>query len=73
MKSKKELELEYVQTRTEIKTHMTMIKAYVDSIQKSKDQMSVLAKKLEDIQELYKQYGYADLQGESDEQINKQI
>lgn len=50
---KKELEAKFIQTKSDIKAHMTMIKQYADAIQNSRNKLDELKKELEEIQTQY--------------------
>lgn len=69
MKTKQQLESEYVEIRNQIKQQMTIIKQYAESIQAAREKLKSLASSLEAIQTEYKQSGFAEqqLEGESNE------
>ena len=62
---KNQLENEYIATKSDIKAHITMIKAYTEGIQKSRHKLDNLSQKLTELQQEYINAGYD--QGEKDE------
>lgn len=69
--TKQELEQEYIKVKSEIKVQLTMLKAYAEAIQSGREKVADLAKKLEELQQQYKQLDDKEKQDESTNQSPK--
>jgi hypothetical protein len=55
MKNKQELEKQYIQVRDEIKVQLSILKAHTEAIQKAREKIDLLGKKLAQLQIEYNQ------------------
>lgn len=55
MKNKQELEKQYIQVKDEIKVQLSILKAHTEAIQKARDKIDLLGKKLAELQTEYNQ------------------
>jgi hypothetical protein len=53
--NKQELEKQYIQVKDEIKVQLSILKAHTEAIQKARDKIDLLGKKLAQLQTAYSQ------------------